>query len=436
MSTSIRTWIVTTLVTALAGVLRLVHLGRPSRLVFDETYYVKQAYSLLHLGYEGTWAEGSDPQFAAGDFSGLSPVADYVVHPGVGKWMIAAGMAFFDPSDPVGWRIAGAITGTASVALVVLIGRYLINLTFGAVAGLFLAVDGIHIVMSRTGILDIFLSFWVLAAFGALLLARRHKGWLVLVGVCLGLATGVKWSGIYVVAVFGVIIVTWQLNQRWRTGERHWFRNGIFKDGALSFLALVPTAALTYLATWIPWALQPSAYMREDSLWNYHKAMWDFHTGLDAEHTYMSHPAGWLLQIRPTSFAWQQVDGGSDLCGADSCISSILALGNPVLWWGAALALPFLFSRDWRAWAILAGYLGGFAPWFLYPDRTMFTFYTVVFVPFVALALAYVIRKSRPLTITISIVVVACGIYFWPIWTGAWVPYWFWQAHMFFPSWI
>src|SRR5690625_451289 len=113
-------WLVTGVVTALAVMLRLIHLGRPSRLVFDETYYVKQAYSLLHLGYEGQWAPGADPNFAAGIFTDLSTTADFVVHPAMGKWMIAAGMALAGPTEPFSWRIAAAVTGTLSVTLTVI----------------------------------------------------------------------------------------------------------------------------------------------------------------------------------------------------------------------------------------------------------------------------------------------------------------------------
>jgi dolichyl-phosphate-mannose-protein mannosyltransferase len=40
------------LVTLLAAALRLWDLGRPGSLVFDETYYVKDAWSLWNLGHE------------------------------------------------------------------------------------------------------------------------------------------------------------------------------------------------------------------------------------------------------------------------------------------------------------------------------------------------------------------------------------------------
>lgn len=475
-------WLVTALVAAFAALARLVELGRPARLVFDETYYVKQAYSLLRLGYEGRWAEDPNVNFAAGVFTDLATEADYVVHPGVGKWMIAAGMAFFDPADPVGWRIGAALAGIASVALAVLIGRMLFgHIFYGAAAGLFLAVDGIHIVMSRIAILDIFLSFWVLAGFGALLLDREshrsrlaraaaielhaHGGyrdvwgartgvrwWLLVAGICLGMATGVKWSGVYFLAVFGLLAVAWNITARRAAGIRLWVGAGVVRDGVPAFITLVPTAVLTYLATWIPWFLSPGAYMRHDqpgalaSLWQYHVKMWEFHTSLTSEHTYMSNPLGWLVQFRPTSFAWQVVEGDGAaaeyLCGADKCAAAILAVGNPVVWWGGILALAVVLwgalrRGDWRAWAVLAGYLGGYVPWFAYLDRTIFTFYTVAFVPFVALALAYLIRRiGIRLGVLLLVLAVLFGVYFWPLWSSAWVPYWFWQGHMFLPTWI
>src|SRR5699024_6384898 len=98
----------------------------------------------------------------------------------------------------------------------------------------------------------------------------------------------------------------------------------------------------------------------------------------------------------------------------------------------------------------LAGYLGGYVPWFVYLHRTVFTFYTVAFVPFVALALTYAIAQSvgsaraaaqrhrSGLWLATATVIAALlfGAYFWPVWTAKWVPHWFWQAHMFLPSWI
>lgn len=501
-------WIGALLVTAVAAVLRLVHLDRPDRLVFDETYYVKEAYSLLTLGYPGEWDDKIDEDFAAGDFSGLNSTADYVVHPSVGKWMIAAGMRLLGPDTPWGWRISAAVVGTLSVLLLVRIARRLLSSNLlGCTAGLLLAVDGVHITLSRISILDVFLQFWLLAGFAALLLDRQQyrrrlaaraadelathgryrdpwgprtgmRWWLLAAAVLFGLACGVKWSGIYAVAVFGVVAVIWSASARRAIGARLWVGGGLIRDGIRSFLTLVPTAAAVYVLTWLPWWLNPNTYLRHwasdvnavaespqrtwlpdwlNSWWEYHLQMWHFHNNLSSDHPYMSNPVGWLIQWRPTSLAWDDIQDLSspDLCGADRCVSAITSLGNPVIWWGGALALLLVLwaafgRRDWRAWAILAGYAATYLPWFAYMNRTIFTFYTVALAPFVTLALTYglgvllgpaswPLRERRPgiwTAAAIVVLAVAVGGFYWPIWSAQWVPYGFWHWHMLLPSWV
>ncbi|PFG20491.1 dolichyl-phosphate-mannose--protein mannosyltransferase [Serinibacter salmoneus] len=450
-------WVITALITAAAAVIRLVGLNRPERLVFDETYYVKQAYSLLALGYEGIWEEEVDDAFAQGDYSGLTTDGQYVVHPPLGKWLIALGMRALGTDSYVGWRISVALAGVLGVFLVIRIGRRLFgSMLLGASAGILLAVDGMHIVMSRTAILDMLLSTLVLAAFGAILLdrdwSRRRladhaalelaahgrlrdpwgprlgvRWWLVVAGVLLGAACGVKWSGIYAIATFGILSVMWSLAARRTSGARLWVGAGLVRDGVSSFLALVPVAALTYLASWTSWFASTGAYNRSwasevnavaevpqrtwlpdalNSWWEYHLAAWNFHTGLDSEHTYESHPIGWLLQLRPTSFAWQKIPDGEG--NPEALREAVLAVGNPVVWWLGAAALIVVVwwairHREWRAWAILAGYIAMYLPWFTYSvpfsDRTIFTFYTVAFAPYVALALTFalgVVSTWRP----------------------------------------
>ncbi len=502
-------WAVAGVIALFAAVLRLVHLDRPGRLVFDETYYVKQAYSLLTLGYEGRWEEEVDGDFAAGDFSGLSSEAAYVVHPPLGKWMIAVGMRLLGPDSAVGWRLSAAVIGALSVLMLVRIARRLFGSTvLGGVAGLLLAIDGVHLVMSRISILDIFLQFWIVAAFGALLLDREQyrrrlarsaavmlsehgrftdpwgpkvgfRWWLLTSGVLAGLACGVKWSGAYALAVFGLFAVAWSLSARRAIGAPMWVGAGVIRDGIPAFFTMVPAAVAGYLAAWSSWFANPRAYYRQwagevnavadepvrtwmpdalNSLWEYHRQMWEFHRNLSSEHTYEAHPAGWLLQLRPTSFAWRTEDEAAaamDLCGAERCAAAITSVGNPLLWWGAAFALLLVIwaalrRGDWRAWAILAGYFAGYLPWFLYADRTIFTFYTVAFAPFVAFTFTFAIaemigpsdaaskyRKQGIWTAAgVLILVLGVSAWFWPIWTNQWVPYSFWRVHMWLESWI
>jgi dolichyl-phosphate-mannose--protein O-mannosyl transferase len=238
---------------------------------------------------------------------------------------------------------------------------------------------------------------------------------------------------------------------------------------------MVPVALVVYTASWAGWLASDRGYHRQlgadDALYSvdwipagvralaaYHQQAYGFHTTLTTEHLYQSNPALWLLQARPTSFYYES----DPTCGSDSCSQAITALGNPLLWWiGAAALIVVVYNAvvwaDRRAWAIVAGYAGGYLPWLFYAQRTIFTFYTVAFLPFVALALAYAAgrligpaapsvwpdldwetrRRRRIRLVLLSAgAVVVISAFFFPIWSGQSVPYRFWDMHMWYPSWV
>lgn len=505
---SLRLWflLVPVLTALTGGILRFVRLEAPPKLVFDETYYVKDAYSYLVSGYERGWPDKANDAFNAGNPGVLLDSPEYVVHPPVGKWMIAAGMGIFGPENPFGWRFAAALTGTLSILLLSLIALKLFrSLPLAGAAGLLLAVDGHHLVMSRTSLLDIFLMFWVLAAFGALLLDRDSgrrrlalrlaraaadnggrptagqllsgpwlgiRWWRVAAGLCLGLAVGTKWSGLFFLAGFGLLTVLWDLNARRVAGIRGWISGGIIKDGIPAFLSMVPVAGLVYAASWTGWFRSDNAYFRRwaesnpSAEWNwlpdavrslahYHREAYTFHQGLGSDHPYEASAWSWLVLGRPTSFFYETPPQGSPGCAVEKCTSAILSVGNPLVWWGAVISLVVLLfwwagRRDWRAGAILAGVGAGYLPWFLYPERTMFYFYAVSFEPFLILALVYCLglvlgRASDPpwrrrsglyLVALFIAAVILLSAFFYPVWTAETIPYDAWKVRMWMPSWI
>jgi dolichyl-phosphate-mannose--protein O-mannosyl transferase len=539
-------WAPALAITLLGGLLRFWKLGNPVKLIFDETYYVKDAYSLLRHGVELQWAEDANDLFIQGDFSGIETAGEYVAHPPVGKWLIALGMWLFGPESSVGWRFSTALCGTVAVFLVILVGWRLFNSQgLGLLAGLLLAVDGVGIVLSRTALLDIFLMFFALLGFWLVLkdravmdarldramvrvrgygpggeprYANRNFGprlgmrwYLLAAGVAFGLAAGVKWSGLFFLAAFGVLTVAWDAAARRRAGVRYWLPAGLFRDGAKAFVAMVPTALVVYVVSWSGWLATTNGYYRDwaqnnpglgiqwlpgalRALIAYHQELYGFHTSLTSEHDYQSNPALWLFQARPTSFFYES----EPTCGFDSCSQAVTALGNPLIWWfGVAALVAVLYNAviwaDRRAWAILMGYIGGYLPWLFYAQRTIFTFYTVAFVPFVVLAVAYAagrligppnpalgdhrfafaledrplwrfipgggalarwpapiptawtVRSKRPISrrgSAVTAILVALALilvvsaFFYPIWAAESVAYIFWHAHMWFPSWI
>ena len=156
-------WLAPLVITALAAVLRLIGVAHPHELAFDETYYVMDAWSLWTLGYDGTWGDGANQAFPTGEDLPLSDQGAFIVHPPLGKWLIALGMAIGGPDDTVGWRISVAVLGTATVLLVYLVARRLTrSIAVATVAALLLAIDGLGIVMSRIALLDGPLTFFLL----------------------------------------------------------------------------------------------------------------------------------------------------------------------------------------------------------------------------------------------------------------------------------
>ena len=133
-----------------------------------------------------------------------------------------------------------------------------------------------------------------------------------------------------------------------------------------------------------------------------------------------------------------------------------MALGTPLLWWMGTLAIAIVFgywiasivkgSNDKIAGFILLGIAAGYLPWFLLQRRTVFTFYAIVFEPFLIFALVYVAekylgarpwQKNRKRVVILCILLIAINfLYFLPIYNGSILSYSSWSQRMWLPSWI
>ena len=404
-----------------SAILRLWNLSSPKGFVFDEVYYVDGARDYLKYFVEMDKSK-----------------AEFVVHPPIGKWLIALGIKVFGDHE-FGWRITGATIGVISVYLIYRAARTLFRSEFLALsAALLTSLDGLHLVMSRTALLDIFLMFFILLAFN-FLLEKRY--WLL--GFSLGLACATKWNAIYyAIAFIGVAIARDIIEKRTISNKNIPHRKLFIQR--ISQLIVLPS--VIYIGSWAGWFFTKTGWDRNWSknpllsLWHYHVEMLNFHTGLTEAHSYSANPWSWLILGRPTSFFYN-----APHCGADKCSQEILALGTPFIWWSATIGLGVLIGfvvsrRDKRGALILLGVAAGYLPWFAFQQRTVFSFYSIVFEPFIILTLTYIIgllqQRYKSLIYGFFIAVALCFLYFLPIYIAQTITYGEWHARMWFSSWI
>ena len=488
-------WLGPLLVTAFAAFLRFDRLDKPRAVVFDETYYAKDALALLKFGYEhNTLPKDADKVLLAPGVNTHDPHiwvdgGSFIAHPPAGKWIIAIGEWMFG-ATPFGWRFMPALFGTLAVLIIARIARRMTGSTLlGCAAGLLLALDGLELVTSRTAILDIFVMFWVLCAFGCLVIDRdltrarlaekvevlgtRGYGpfvmhwWRIAAGICLGLCCATKWDGIYYVAAFGLMVVVWDWGARRSAGIERPLAGALALEAVPAFISLVVVSLITYIASWSGWIFTKGGWGRGKAasnvflrpfealpkLWDYHVQMWNFHIHLKDKHPYQSWPWDWPILRRPVAFYYTEPKG----CGADRCSREVLGIGTPAIWWAAVVVLVvlifvWLLNRDWRAGAILLGYLAGWLPWFIpaFNDRTMFQFYATTMLPFMVLGITLVLgmiigpqRESgsrrlvgAALAGAYVLVVLANFVYLYPVLAAKIIPYNDWHSRMWLDSWI
>jgi dolichyl-phosphate-mannose-protein mannosyltransferase len=484
----LRAWLVTAFIAIIGGFIRFQNLGFPTDQgtpVFDEKHYVPQGWEILRNG-------GVED----------NPGYELTVHPPLGKQLIAVGEWMFGYTG-WGWRFTAALCASLMILLIVRIARRLTRSTLlGAIAGVLLIADGVSHVQGRMGMLDIFLAFFVLVAFGCLLLDRDQvrkrlaitvtegwatestfgprlgaRWWRFAAGVSLGLACGVKWSGLYWMITFGILVVLWDATARRSAGVRRPWVGALVRDVAPALWAFLIIPTLAYLATWWGWYASETAIDRHlgeqaaasgwhtgwydilpqalRSLWQYSWNVFEFHDNLKTpktgQHPWESKPWTWPMGLRPMLYYF---DGGTSQCGEASCVSATMLVGTPALWW---LSLPMLgfglwrmiARHDWRWAAVLVPYLAGLLPWFRIPNRQMYFFYVTPMAAFLVLgltlALGHILGRARDgyerrgtglLVVALYVgLVVANFVWLWPILNGDSISEGRWQAELWLPSW-
>ena len=268
---------------------RVWRLGFPGQRIWDEIYFPVMARKFLEGVYQ------------------------FDLHPPLGKFIIAVGIALFGDT-PIGWRVMPLLFGCALIPLGAALGWYLFRERVAALLlAAFFAGETFLIAYSRIGIMDGILVFFTLATLLAALRVER-RGQVLWVAVLLGLAISVKWAVFMVVVPVGYIL----------------WRKGLFRDfvaslwvSAVLYIVIVYFGALVTVTTnpWEAWQWT----------WSWHLKAAERITAA-IPNTWGSPWWSWPLMLRPIRLSPLYATASGDL-------QVLSTLGNPVLWYGSTLAV-------------------------------------------------------------------------------------------------
>ena len=242
----INSWKLPLLILVLAAVLRLWGTFELNEYIEDEAAHVPSAIS---LGTYGTTANWNWP------------------HPQLSGLILYGSMQLFG-DNPIGWRSSNVLLGTASVALIFLIGRRLYpGSAAPLIATALLAFDPYHIYLSRTTFMEIPVTFFFLLFMYLILeYTENHRATLPLAGIAMGLTMATK-------AYFAFAIPLVVIYAVYRTHQEGVLTRQVIIDFTTSLLLLPAAVCLLSYFQWFGrgYTLPEFIQMKTDAVWALNK---------------------------------------------------------------------------------------------------------------------------------------------------------------------
>lgn len=380
-------------------------------------------------------------------------------HPPLGKYFVMIGMLIFG-INPFGWRIIGTLFGVAMIPLMYLFGLKIFKKRFYAFCTAFLMMfDFMHFVQTRISTIDVYVTFFVILMYYYIydyFIKKSYKvGYkksltpLFLCGLTFGIGIATKWIAMYaavgiflifVIAKFDEVayfsaykkspLITDKFNNFWR---KYFVKTAL---ACIVFFILVP--AVIYFASYTSIIQVPGNGVKE--FFNNQAHMYSFHNELNIKHSYSSPWWAWPIMAKPLWFF------GSKALAVEKLTSSIICMGNPLIWWISIPALItgiiFVIKRKDKYMIVpIFGALFQYIPWMVV-RRMAFIYHYFSVMPFLIIIIVYLIKifselgKSARKIVYIYLILTAfLFVMFYPILSGVIVPRWYASLLDWFPGW-
>jgi dolichyl-phosphate-mannose-protein mannosyltransferase len=333
--------------------------------------------------------------------------------PPMGKLLLAVGINQAGDS-PFGWRVSSAVCGALTLIAVylwthLLFGDYRVSF----VAATLTLFNNFLFVMSRTGMMDVFLIFfvfWSLVPYTAALTLDlstvRRRILLYISGFMLGLAGACKWNAIDTLAVllgisFALPWISKHLPVSPASSIARWAENlRRVKAPSLLFGLLILPAVSYALSFWILFRCIHLPFNIHEFVSMNH-SMWRYHIAATTAKTMVLPWYRWPVASSPMrNFSY--------------------LLGNPVVMWGGAAAIVFCLWRSWRLQGasesfVALLYASNLLQWVVTPTRVQLYYYYFPSAMFLGVALALYSRPRSFLGIRASLIVVVAAalVFLW-----------------------
>ncbi|MNW43222.1 putative dolichyl-phosphate-mannose--protein mannosyltransferase [compost metagenome] len=372
---------------------------------FDEIYHARTAYEYWHnqSPYETT-------------------------HPPLGKWFIGIGIQLFGLS-PWGWRIVGTLFGAAMLPLIYLLARLLFNSRkYAMMAMVLLAAEFMHFTQTRIATIDVYAVFFIMLMFYFMkryvsMNFYKQKLWKTLLplfgsGLFFGVGVSSKWIVLYGGAGLAIMLAMslYSRYKEYAAAKRQ--LNGSGRDlqndeklyleitntfvrktlitlaSCILFFIVIPI--MIYAASYIPALSATDQGFTISNLVQAQKDMFDYHSHLVGSHPFASTWWEWPFMKRPV---WFYGESGEAAGLGIHNVSSIVTMGNPLIWWSGILALAAavwisIKRRDSRMYVVWIAYLSQYIPWMLV-SRETFLYHYFAMIPFLILAIVYVAKIAE-----------------------------------------